>query len=331
MVEEAAAQPRRWPERVVTLGAPVVYLAALGVSIATEGMPLARDKMFFWLVLGIAAFSVAAWRSWGTMLLEWLPLFGLLVAYDYLRGAVSVTAGQAYIQPQLDFDRWMFGGELPTVWLQEHLFDPYHLHWYDFAAWVVYMSHFFVVWIVAAVLWKVAHHAYRRYATLAILTTLAAFLGYWLYPAQPPWLAGELGSMPHVDRVVPLVWGDLGVPAAASLFENGSGLVNLVAAMPSLHASFPFMLLLFFWPAGWWARIGFGAYALAMAFVLVYGGEHFVIDVVVGWALTLICFGIVTLVWRSRLLRRPDLRGLDRRGGADQLDQPVAADEVAQR
>jgi hypothetical protein len=331
MVDEATAQPRRWPERVVTRGAPVVFLVAFGLSIATEGMPLARDKMFFWLVLGIAAFSVAAWRSWGIMLLEWLPLFALLVAYDYLRGAVSVTAEQAHITPQLDFDTWLGGGVVPTVWLQEHLFDPANLHWYDFACWVVYMSHFFVVWIVAAVIWKVAHHHYRRYATLAVLTTLAAFLGYWLYPAQPPWLAGDLGLMPHVDRVVPLVWGDLGVPAAASLFENGSGLVNMVAAMPSLHASFPFMLLLFFWPAGWWARIGLAAYTLAMAFTLVYGGEHFVIDALVGYALTLVCFGIVSVLWRSRLLRQPDLRRLDRGGGADQLHETVAADEVAQR
>jgi membrane-associated phospholipid phosphatase len=237
------------------------------------------------------------------MILEWLPLFGLLVAYDYLRGAVSVSAADAWIHPQVAFDEWLFGGHLPTVWLQDRLFDPAHVHWYDIACWCVYMSHFFVVWIVAAVLWKVAHHKYRRYATLAVLTTLSAFLTYWLYPAQPPWLAGDLGTIPHVDRVVPIVWGYLGVPAAASAFENGSGLVNLVAAMPSLHASFPFMLLLFFWPSGWWVRIGLGLYTLAMAFTLVYGGEHFLIDALVGYVFTAIVFVFVSWLW-PRLPRR---------------------------
>lgn len=305
LVEQAASAPRRWPECIITIGAPIAYVVALAVSIADDGLPLARDQLFFWLVLGVAAFSVSAWRGWGMMLLEWLPLFGLLVAYDYLRGAVSVAPEDAWIRPQIDFDQWLFGGTLPTVWLQEHLFDPAHVHWYDLAVWGVYMTHFFVVWIVAAVLWKVAHHRYRRYATLAVLVTLAAFMTYWLYPAQPPWLAGQLGEMARVDRVVPAVWGHLGVPTAASLFE-GKGLVNLVAAMPSLHASFPFMLLLFFWPAGWWARAGLGAYTLAMAFVLVYGGEHFLIDVLFGWLLTAITFALVAWFWPrlDLLLRR---------------------------
>jgi membrane-associated phospholipid phosphatase len=74
--------------------------------------------------------------------------------------------------------------------------------------------------------------------------------------------------------------------------------------MPSLHASYPFMLFLFFWPAGWLVRIGLGLYTLAMAFTLVYGGEHFIIDALVGYVLTLICFGIVTMLWRVIDARR---------------------------
>jgi hypothetical protein len=298
--EETVSATRGRPERLLSFGAPVAYVVALGISIAVDGVPLARDQLFFWLVLGMAAFSVAAWRSWGVMLLEWLPLFGLLVAYDYLRGAVSVVPAAAHITPQLDLDRWLTGGTLPTVWLQDHLYDPARLHWYDVAAWCVYLSHFFAVWVVAAVLWRVAHDRYRRYATLAVLVTLAAFLTYWLYPAQPPWLAGELGEMAPVQRIVPAVLGHLGVPAAQSLFETGDGLVNMVAAMPSLHASFPFMLLLFFWPAGWKVRIGLTAYTLAMAFTLVYGGEHFVADVLVGWLFAGLCFALVQAAWGLR-------------------------------
>ena len=92
--------------------------------------------------------------------------------------------------------------------------------------------------------------------------------------------------MPSVDRIVPTVWGHLGVPTAQSIYEN-SDFVNPVAAMPSLHAAFPLMLLLFFWSAGRWVRLGLGVYTLAMAFTLVYGGEHFVADIVAGWAMAL--------------------------------------------
>ena len=61
--------------------------------------------------------------------------------------------------------------------------------------------------------------------------------------------------------------------------------MNTVAAVPSLHAAYPGMLLLFFWSAGWRVRAGLAVYTLAMAYALVYGGEHFVADILAGWAL----------------------------------------------
>jgi len=302
---------RRWTrhlgKRWVVIGAPVLYLVALGVVIASWGLPVARDQLFLWLALGMAAFSVSAWRSWGVMLLEWLPFFVLLALYDYLRGAVSVAPSQAHVLPQIDFDKVLFGGTVPSVWLQQHLWTPGHIHWYDYGVWGVYMTHFFAVWVVAAVLWRVSRQQFRRYALLTVTLTVGAFLTYWLYPAQPPWLAVDGHSIGHVDRIVPLVWGQLGVPTISSAYENSS-FVNTVAAMPSLHAGYPFMLMLFFWPAGKLVRVLLGAYTLAMAFTLVYGGEHFVIDIVAGWAMALAAYAVVAwaVSLSARRSRRPN-------------------------
>ena len=295
------AAPRSWTRhldrRVVVVGAPVVYLIALGVVIASWGLPVARDQLFLWIGLGLLAFSVSAWRSWGVLLLEWLPFFALLVAYDFLRGAAGGVPAQAHVLPQIDFDKALFGGAVPSVWLQHHLWSPAHFHWYDYGIWCVYMTHFFTIWIVAAVLWRVARDQFRRYALMVIVLTVGALLTYWLYPAQPPWL-----HMNGVDRIVPLVWGHLGVTTIQSAYENGD-LVNTVAAMPSLHAAYPFLLLLFFWPAGWPARVLLGAYTLAMAFTLVYGGEHFVADIVAGWLMALAAWALVNWVWSKRIAR----------------------------
>jgi PAP2 superfamily len=287
----------------VRIGAPAVYLVALGVVIASWGLPVARDQLFLWLGLGMAAFSVSAWRSWGVMVLEWLPFFALLVLYDYLRGAVSVAPAQAHVLPQIDADKWLFGGTVPSVWLQQHLWTPGHFHWYDYGVWGVYMTHFFAVWVVAAILWRVSRDRFRRYAVLTIVLTVAAFLTYWLYPAQPPLLAGVDSSMPPVDRIVPEVWGQLGVHTLKSAYENDS-FVNTVAAMPSLHAAYPFMLMLFFWPAGKLVRTALGAYTMAMAFTLVYGGEHFVVDILIGWVMAVAAYGLVTVVVNSTAKRR---------------------------
>lgn len=293
--------------RLLVIVVPAVYFAALGVTIALWGLPVARDQLFLWLGLGMAAFSVSAWRRWGGMLADWLPFFGLLVAYDYLRGAVSVASWQAHVTPQIDADKLLFGGSVPTVWLQQHLWTPGHFRWYDYGVWCVYMTHFFVVWVVAAVLWRLDRRRFRRYALVTVALTVAAFLTYWLYPAQPPWLAG--GRLPGVERIVPQVWGQLGVPTIQSAYEN-SGFVNTVAAMPSLHAAYPLMLMLFFWPAGRLVRILLGSYTLAMAFTLVYGGEHFVVDILAGWAMACAAHALVSRALRVRMrIRRLAPRG----------------------
>jgi membrane-associated phospholipid phosphatase len=300
---------RRWTRhldnRWVVVGVPVLYVVALGVVIASWGLPVARDQLFLWLGLGMAAFSVSAWRSWGVMLLEWLPFFVLLVLYDYLRGAVSVDPSQAHVLPQIDFDKALFGGTVPSVWLQRHLWTPGHFHWYDYGIWGVYMTHFFAVWVVAAVLWRVSRPQFRRFALLTVSLTVGAFLTYWLYPAQPPWLAVDGHSIGQVERIVPLVWGQLGVPTISSAYENSS-FVNTVAAMPSLHAAYPFMLMLFFWPAGKLVRILLGTYTLAMGFTLVYGGEHFVMDIVAGWAMAIAAYALVA--WALALSSRRSVR-----------------------
>jgi hypothetical protein len=294
--------------RAVRIGAPALYVVAFGVALLSWGLPVARDQLFLWIGLALAAFSVSAWRSWGVMVLEWLPFFGLLVLYDYFRGAVSVAAVQAHVLPQIDIDQVLFGGKVPTVWLQQHLWTPGHYHWYDYGVWAVYMTHFFAVWVVAAVLWRVSRQRFRRYVAVTIALTVAAFLTYWLYPAQPPWLAADDGMLPAVDRVVPLVWGHLGVHTMKSAYEN-SDLVNTVAAMPSLHAAYPFMLMLFFWPAGKLARFVLGAYTLAMAFTLVYGGEHFVIDILIGWGMAAGAYALVTWGVNSMQARRASASG----------------------
>jgi membrane-associated phospholipid phosphatase len=305
---------RRGLTGAVAVGAPLVYVVALVTFVLSWGLPIARDQLFLWLLLGLAAVSVGAWRSWGAMLLAWLPWLALLVVYDELRGAVSVLPPDAHVAPQIAFDRWLGGGVAPTEWLQRMLWSPTQLHWYDIAVWGVYLTHFFTVWLVAATLWWRSRDRFGRYAVVTMLVTAAAFLVYWRYPAQPPWLAADLGHLGPVDRIVPLIWDRVGVSSMQSVYEN-SDLVNTVAAMPSLHAAYPFMLLLFFWSAGWAVRTVLGAYTLAMAFALVYGGEHFVADILAGWALAALACAAVAIAQRAPVfvLARA---GRERRSGA---------------
>lgn len=89
------------------------------------------------------------------------------------------------------------------------------------------------------------------------------------------------------------------------MLTRSQGASNPVAAMPSLHAAGAAVVLLFFWSsARWWARAVLTAYALSMAFVLVYSGEHYVVDVLAGWLTATIGVTVAWLVSRRRRTSR---------------------------
>ncbi len=187
----------------------------------------------------------------------------------------------------------MFGGTAPTVRLQSALWHPGDPHWYDYAAWLVYLSHFVVTLTVAVVLWVRAYPLFRRFRALFLTVTVAGFVTYVLYPAIPPWLASRRGDMPHTVRIVRAVWLDLGLSHVAAVFGEKSRYAFPVGALPSLHAAWPFLLLVFFWPiAGRWRGL-LVAYALAMACTLVYTADHFVFDILLGWTYVLLAFAAV--------------------------------------
>jgi membrane-associated phospholipid phosphatase len=162
------------------------------------------------------------------------------------------------------------------------------------------MSHFFTSFIVAGVLWKRDHTRFKRFVALFVGLTFLGYVTYVLYPALPPWLASQTGHIAPITRIIPVVWNHVGVHQASALFTGNNQFDNNIAAMPSLHAAYPMLLLLFFWkrarPA---VRAILVSYVLAMAFTLVYTGEHFVLDEVVGWS-----YAIITFVVGGRLFDR---------------------------
>ena len=63
-------------------------------------------------------------------------------------------------------------------------------------------------------------------------------------------MASDEGMIGPVTRVVGDVWGRLGIEPARAIWQHGSTFSNQVAALPSLHAAFPVLILCFFWSSG---------------------------------------------------------------------------------
>jgi membrane-associated phospholipid phosphatase len=94
------------------------------------------------------------------------------------------------------------------------------------------------------------------------------------------------GANGWIERIVGRGWGNLNMHTASALIDQGQASVNLVAAVPSLHAGMTLAIAVFLWNRvhrGW--RPVLVAYVIVMAFTLVYTAEHFVIDILLGWAL----------------------------------------------
>ena len=119
-----------------------IWVVVFGVTTWRWGLPRSRPQLF--LVLGLALFAATAGnrRGWMRIVRDWLPLFVILSVYDFVRGEAQFW-GTVHVVPQIDADRWLFGG-VPTVWLQHHLFTPGIPHWWDYGVFFVYLSHFFV-------------------------------------------------------------------------------------------------------------------------------------------------------------------------------------------
>ena len=250
---------------------------------------------------------------------------------------------------------------MPTVWLQEHL-KTAHPPWWEIVISTVYMSFFILPYVVAAVLWLRDRDEWKAFVKLFVALSFTALAIYALLPAAPPWAAarctaadvdggpsgprcmfrsargvpdgGLLGAMQTthdgannwIERIVGRGWGKLNLHSATALIDQGQASVNLVAAIPSLHAGLTLGIAMFLWHrvSRKWRPL-LVVYVLVMAFTLVYTAEHYVIDIVLGWALAVVVVYVIDRLGRARA--RAKGRKAARRVESEALPAP-ARDET---
>jgi hypothetical protein len=296
-----SAQTLRWV-------APALYIAALSGYMWREGIPVGRERLIVWIVLGLLALSTTNLAGWmRSVMFEWLPFVLLLAVYDLLRGRADGLFFSTWYRPQLEADSVLFGGNVPTVWLQDRLWHgPSNVRWYDYATWAVYMSYFVATYLLAGFLWFFARARFRRYVGSVVLLAAMAFTTFALFPAAPPWLASREGELEPTTRLICPVTCDIPFFAFSfeGLYERGAEYSNPVAAVPSLHAAYTLLITLFLWRAARRTRPLLALYPLAMAFALVYSAEHYVVDILLGWVYTVAAVWIVSVI-ANRVSGRP--------------------------
>lgn len=308
--------------RVVGMG---VFLAGLLAYMEVRGLPRQGYQVVIILWMATVAWDVRRpVREHLAFLKDWWPPFAVLLVYLYSRG-VSDDLGlfEVSFTWPIEADRWLFGGTLPTEFLQQHLCaDPCRQslppRWYDVALTTVYYSHFFAALAIGALLWKRNRDEWiyymRRYLAIISLSVVC----YILYPMAPPWMAARDGYLSDdVARITGRGWFDL-TPSTRSVTpatgvetetaqQQVANIGNQVAAMPSLHSALAIFI-------AWWVLTRFRSpwrwtvllYPASMLFSLVYYAEHYVVDEIAGGLLVAVV--MVGWAWWDR--RRAKARAL---------------------
>lgn len=215
----------------------------------------------------------------------WAAYVVSFVVFVYVRDVADAIGPGPFITYPIEADRILGLGHVPTVAMQTW-YRPQHPGWWDFLGLGVYLSYFLSIPVVGVVIWRRLPAMLGPYLLGMAAVCLVSAVVHVLLPTAPPWVAGQLGRLPTVYRpVVDLLNGF--VPG---VYQYGLSVAggNDVAAMPSVHSAAAAIIARATWgtKASW---LGIG-YAVLMGLTLIYFGEHYLIDVLAGGALALICW-----------------------------------------
>lgn len=284
--------------RKVTFFLPIAYLVVVSIFLVWHRIWFSPDQ-FFAVALLITLFLGRSKQ----FIQDWSVPIVLFLSYDYLRGLVPKLSQQVNIYPMINFDKLFFGA-IPTNDLQQFLYSTSSLHWYDYLATALYMSHFIVPMLVAFIFWLKSKEDFRSYSLALLGLSYAAFITYIIFPAMPPWMAAQQNFIPEVYKIMDKVFANFSQPIDLPSVYKFVG-ANLVAAVPSLHAAYPVLTFLFIARKYRVKALLILPYVFGIWFSIVYLGEHYVFDIVVGVIYAAVVYGLIIkwdLFWQKTIV-----------------------------
>jgi hypothetical protein len=185
-----------------------------------------------------------------------------------------------------EFDRVLFLGTVPSVWLQDVLGTG---RMWTLPAFLIWQTLFWVpivlIGLAAIVQGK---RGYLQLLALHCAIIFSADVIYAIAATKPPWMDVEAARLIAIHS-----------PVVNSLDRNA------FAALPSLHVAVPFAYALWYvrQPNRHLHRLGIAlvVWTTGVAWSIVYTGEHYVLDVVTGLVWSALCYAVLA---RTGVLER---------------------------
>ncbi len=240
-----------------------------------------------WIGPRSLAFVRAALPLWITGVLvdnqRYLPLLGKIHTGDIRTLEIALFPGP--------------GGISWPEWLDAH---PAVL--LDLASGFAYATYLLEFFLVAGFFYLKSDH--ERFSALAWSFFAANVLGIIIYlflPVAPPWYVMSHGTGPADPAAVASAAGCarfdalLGIHYFSGFYSRNP---NVFGAMPSLHVTYPLLVVWYTWDRGWKWRASALAFVALVSFAAVYLAHHYILDVIAGAALAVPC-----CLWASYMAR----------------------------
>ncbi|HMH23434.1 MAG TPA: phosphatase PAP2 family protein [Puia sp.] len=258
---------------VFSVSAAYLLLSALLIGFKT-------DQLFL-----VGLFNVLFWISGMTrrFILGFSVFIVFWILFDSMKAFPNYRFNTVHIASIYHAEKTLFGigGFTPNEFWQLH-----HTTFLDILSGIFYLCWIPLPLAFAGWLFYKDKKAFFCFALSFLLVNLLGFIVYYAYPAAPPWYVQLYGF--DFNAHTPGNTAGLGRfdlffhrPIFSSLYAKSS---NVFAAMPSLHASYPLIVLYYGVrrTSLRFANILFAVIMVGIWFAAVYSSHHYVLDVLAG-------------------------------------------------
>ena len=224
------------------------------------------------------------------------------IVFDYMKAFPNFRYNDVHIQDLYNWEKSWFGFEWKNAMVTPNeYFSQNTSLWLDIISGIFYLCWVPVPLIFAGVLFFKSRNLFFQFSLTFFLVNIIGFIGYYVYPAAPPWYVSEYGfdfvsSTPGNTAGLGRFDDLLGIGVFKGIYAKSS---NVFAAMPSLHAAYMMIVVFFGIKAkmkGW--NILFAIITTGIWFSAVYSNHHYILDILAG----MICAiaGIALFQWWVR-------------------------------